>query len=103
MCKLALFPSISELYVCIGSIRSDQSPSQCSTLANLIPGNVFLPNASMYETSLASYWSQQEQALQPSCIIRTGDLHAIAAAVEFLGKENHQKPGSCLFAVRSGG
>jgi hypothetical protein len=57
----------------------------------------------MYDISLASYWSQQEQALQPSCIVRTGDLNAIAAAVEFLGKENHQKPGSCPFAVRSGG
>lgn len=62
-----------------------------------------MPNASMYETSLASYWSQQEQALQPSCILHTGDLNAIAAAVKFLGKQNHRRPGSCPFAVRSGG
>jgi len=89
---------------CAFSYRgSNQYPSQCSNLANLIPGDVFLPNASMYETSLTSYWSQQEQALQPSCIVRTGDLNGIAAAVKFLGEENHQNPGSCPFAVRSGG
>jgi len=84
-------------------MQSNQSLSQCSTLSNLIAGKVFLPNASTYEVSLESYWSQQEQALQPSCIVHTGDLNAIAAAVEFLGKENFQNAGSCPFAVCSGG
>lgn len=98
-----LTPEYDELQMRFGRIGSDKSTSQCSILANLIPGDVFMPNASMYETSLSSYWSQQEQALQPSCIIRTANLNAIAAAVGFLGKENHQNPGSCPFAVRSGG
>ncbi|KAH8586438.1 hypothetical protein B0O99DRAFT_644446 [Bisporella sp. PMI_857] len=75
----------------------------CAILAKIIPGNVFLSTSSVYGTSLASYWSQQEQALQPACIVRTGNINTIATAVRFLGNENHQNPGSCPFAVRSGG
>jgi hypothetical protein len=72
-------------------------------LATLLPGKVFLPNATAYEASLNSYWSQQEQALYPSCIISTSNSSEIAIGVKYLANENYKNPGSCLFAVRSGG
>ena len=39
--------------------------------------------------------------MQPSCIIRIGDLDTIATAAGFLGKENYQKAGTCPFVKKS--
>ena len=65
------------------------------------PGNV------TYETSLLSYWSQQEQEVAPSCIVRPKDSQDVATALRVLSVTVPTGDPSgkrrCQFAIRGGG
>ena len=58
---------------------------------------VSLPGSGPYTTSLASYWSKQEQELQPLCIIQPHSVLELAKAISLLTKSNTR------FAIRGGG
>lgn len=55
------------------------------------------PNSSAYDASRSSYWSQQEQLVEPTCIFLPTTAEDVSAAISIL------VPNSCQFAVRSGG
>ena len=65
------------------------------------PGNV------TYETSLLSYWSQQEQEVAPSCIVRPQDSQDVATALRVLSvtipTADPLGKRRCQFAIRGGG
>lgn len=74
---------------------------QCAALATLLgQQKVVLPNSPVYSTSLSSYFSQQECAVQPACIVLPETASDVSAAVLFLRESNE---GRTQFAIRSGG
>ncbi|EED23461.1 oxidoreductase, FAD-binding, putative [Talaromyces stipitatus ATCC 10500] len=79
----------------------DQSV-QCVALRALLgQQKVLLPDNTAYTTSLSSYFSQQEAAVQPACIVLPQTSLDVSEAVISLQKpENGQR---CPFAIRSGG
>ena len=65
---------------------------------------MFTPKGDEYKTSVASYWSQQEQLVQPACIViaqRTVDVAIAVGVLDIASKLLHDN--GCEFAVRSGG
>lgn len=74
-----------------------QSPLQCGQLGSALSSQVFYPNSSVYEASLSSYWSQAQQFIEPSCIFQPRSTEDVSIAIRLL------VPGTCQFAVRSGG
>ncbi|GAB1737424.1 hypothetical protein NU219Hw_g1569t1 [Hortaea werneckii] len=77
----------------------------CSALSKVLENKVVFPDSSPYEESIASYWSAQEEAVSPSCVVLPESAEDIAVAVDTLGHSrghvgNHD---GCQFAVRSGG
>lgn len=79
----------------------DQSV-QCVALTALLgQQKVVLPDNPAYTSALNSYFSQQEAAIQPACILLPQTTSDVSAAVVALQKsEDGQRS---LFAVRSGG
>lgn len=76
----------------------DQS-IQCVALTALLgQQKVALPDNPAYTSALSSYFSQQEAAVQPACILLPQTTSDVSAAVVAL-----QKSEDGLFAVRSGG
>lgn len=77
---------------------------QCAALQLAHPDKVSYPNTPVYNASLASYWSQQEVEVQPSCIVSPENTKDVAIAVALLtaGGEILEQ-AECEFAVRSGG
>ncbi|KAF2093744.1 FAD binding domain-containing protein [Rhizodiscina lignyota] len=71
--------------------------SKCSALSVALPSEVFGANVAGYNASLASYWTTQEQALHPACIVVPSSSSDISRAVKIL---SHVR---CEFAVKSGG
>ncbi|KAL4770173.1 hypothetical protein BDW60DRAFT_90696 [Aspergillus nidulans var. acristatus] len=74
------------------------SSSPCTELASLLPGKVFFPNSSTYNSSGSSYFARQEQEIHPACIITPSSAEDVATAVQHLA----DLPNS-TFAIRSGG
>ncbi|KAL4738242.1 hypothetical protein BDV11DRAFT_206088 [Aspergillus similis] len=72
--------------------------SPCTELASLLPGKVFFPNSSTYNSSESSYFARQEQEIHPACIVTPSSAEDVATAVEHLSS----LPNS-TFAIRSGG
>ena len=70
-------------------------------LASSLPGKVFYKNATEYSESIGSYYSQQEQSLYPSCIIKPANAQDVSHIVKVLS-EAWIRYGQ-QFAVRSGG
>lgn len=67
---------------------------------------MLFPQTTAYNASLLSYWSQQEQRLTPSCILRPQTAQDVSKAVHVLSK--YQAAGSgaiagCQFAIRGAG
>lgn len=72
-------------------------PPQCSSLAAALSSKVVYPQDAAYNESVSSYWAQQGQLMSPSCIVRPTAAEDVSSALNIL------VPGSCKFAVRSGG
>jgi len=76
-------------------------------LSYFLPGKVFsktlIPLPVKYLNSQLSYWSAQEQALKPSCIVIPESDQDVQTAVAVLHVGNLAGVASCKFAVRSGG
>lgn len=80
-----------------GACPAPPPPSQCEKIADILPGKVNYPNSSAYKTSLASYFSTQEESIQPACIVSPSNTNDVAVVVKALAA------GRGDFAIRSGG
>ncbi|KAK7966467.1 uncharacterized protein PG986_000744 [Apiospora aurea] len=73
------------------------SVSCCQSLAASLGSKVLYPDSTAYSSSLASYWSAQEQTTYPACILRASSAQDVSTALKVL------VPRACKFAVRGGG
>lgn len=69
---------------------------------------VLHPDITAYADSRASYWSQQEASLAPTCIVRPRHTHDVSTAVWILSTVSRfgsllRAGGQCRFAIRGGG
>ncbi|KAK5632829.1 hypothetical protein RRF57_008543 [Xylaria bambusicola] len=79
---------------------------QCLAVHSALRGRVSFPNSTVYQASLESYFSAQENSVQPQCIISPQTTQDVAMAVQILTAKNHMAnlpSSSCSFAIRSGG
>ncbi|KAL8755064.1 MAG: hypothetical protein Q9184_004908 [Pyrenodesmia sp. 2 TL-2023] len=96
--------SLIEAIVCALILRTAIDPDsiQCNALLAAIPGKVSYPSSTAYTSSSRSYWSSQEEALAPSCIVTPTHAKDVASIVQTLNLLN--KGGlKCRFAIRGGG
>ncbi|KAK8925543.1 Bifunctional solanapyrone synthase [Metarhizium anisopliae] len=86
---------------------------QCLALSKVLGNKVSFPGSAAYTASLGSYFSQQEAAVRPHCIVSPQSARDVSKAVIVLttvATNNHDgddlirppTPG-CQFALRSGG
>lgn len=65
-------------------------------LASLMPAlNIAWPNDTAYATTQASFWSEQESLLQPSCIVTPESSHDVAAIVAAFTHADHESAADC--------
>ncbi|MCJ1472283.1 hypothetical protein MMC13_000930 [Lambiella insularis] len=71
--------------------------SCCSALVVVLGSKVLSPGSQGYNASLASYYSAQEAAVHPFCIVTPISTTDVSRAITTLTRSN------CTFAIRSGG
>lgn len=59
------------------------------------------PDSQVYNASLASYYSVQQEVIRPACILSPQTTQDVSEAVKILAKQTTN--GLCEFAIRSGG
>ncbi|KAI0124989.1 hypothetical protein BJ170DRAFT_696539 [Xylariales sp. AK1849] len=69
----------------------------CSALVAVLASKISFPGSQQYNESLTSYYSAQEAALFPSCIVSPISAADVSKSVATLTRSN------CSFAIRSGG
>ncbi|KAI1363924.1 hypothetical protein F5Y08DRAFT_353982 [Xylaria arbuscula] len=81
--------------------------SCCIALLSTLGAKVAFPDSIPYHDSLASYFSAQEMAVQPQCIVMPETVEDVSTAVKTLvsgtGAANASTSDVCQFAIRSGG
>lgn len=80
--------------------RHNSTQNCCQLVDSKIPGRVSYPGSTTYNSSIASYYADQERELSPSCIYRpttTSDVQRFVQLVTGGNCTNNQ------FAVRGGG
>ncbi|KAK8113136.1 oxidoreductase- FAD-binding [Apiospora sp. TS-2023a] len=83
----------------------------CSLLSLTLPDKLFWPGNPAYATSLSSYYSAQEAAVQPACIVLPQTAQDVSVAVRILtgqasgngSRDSASALQRCPFATRSGG
>ncbi|KAK3673913.1 hypothetical protein LTR78_006115 [Recurvomyces mirabilis] len=80
-----------------------QKLSCCSGLSFVFGNKISYPNSTVYDTSVASYWSLQEAQVEPNCVFKPTTTTDVQLAVFLLHIGGKLFPGQCEFAVRSGG
>ncbi|KAL6233355.1 hypothetical protein BDW75DRAFT_191822 [Aspergillus navahoensis] len=79
----------------------------CLALSSMLGPRVSFPNTDPYITSVQSYFSQQNAALRPLCVVSPADANdvstAIASIVQTSSRLSTVDKSQCHFAVRSGG
>ncbi|KAI9659179.1 MAG: hypothetical protein M1831_003761 [Alyxoria varia] len=84
----------------VRSLTSDQSDA-CEKLAAQLGEKVSSIGQAGYNTSLESYWSNQEEKLQPACIVAPTSDEDVAQVIKIIAP--HGRVGDIQFAVRGGG
>ncbi|KAJ6630385.1 hypothetical protein B0H10DRAFT_984870 [Mycena sp. CBHHK59/15] len=69
----------------------------CTVLNTTLPGKVFFPDSEDYQSQEASYYSQEQSELKPTCRVSPASAVDVSAIVTLATKYD------CEFAVRSGG
>lgn len=79
--------------------------SYCKLIEREILNSISYPQSSIYNASLASYYSGQESDLEPSCIFSPVDTAQVSKFIKLVtGKDHHPQASQPLrFAIRSGG
>ncbi|TGJ82176.1 hypothetical protein E0Z10_g6569 [Xylaria hypoxylon] len=73
----------------------------CAALSTgLGGGKVSLAGSTAYNVSVASYFSQQQQAVQPACVVSPQTTQDVSTAIRILTSHTD---GQCKFSIRSGG
>ncbi|KAK4546444.1 hypothetical protein LTR36_002121 [Oleoguttula mirabilis] len=80
-----------------------QGKTCCAALSLVLSGKVSYPDSTVYNQSLLSYWSVQEETVDPTCVVSVSSSKDVALAVFILNLGGKVFPGECDFAVRSGG
>jgi FAD/FMN-containing dehydrogenase len=82
---------------------TEASPSynDCVGLAHLLPSKVFFPGNATYISQEASYFTDNESELTPTCIIQPDDAQDIATIINYLRTSKYANQTQA--AVRSGG
>ncbi|KAF2734667.1 FAD binding domain-containing protein [Polyplosphaeria fusca] len=90
--SICLLPAV--LLLIHAAIASDPSP--CDPLSALYPDQLFLPNTTLYTSSISSYaWMSGH--LQPACIIQPQSTSQLSFIIKILADFN------TTFAIRGGG
>lgn len=86
---------------------TDYLSLQCLALSQVLSNETFFPDSPAYISSLASYFSLQEAALQPLCIVSPQTANDVSIAIRTLTATSSGLTGydqqACRFAIRSGG
>lgn len=77
--------------------------AECQALEYFLPGKVAYPNEAVYNASLASYFSTQEQSISPGCVISPTSSADVAKIVIGMAGAHAQNPSLGQFAIRGGG
>ncbi|KAJ5653619.1 FAD-binding domain-containing protein [Penicillium lividum] len=72
----------------------------CDSLNTNLPGIVYFPGSSGYTDSLASYFSKEEQELEPSCVIQPTSSIEVSTVIKTM---RMYLDHGVQFAVRGGG
>ncbi|KAL3431352.1 hypothetical protein BDV09DRAFT_198803 [Aspergillus tetrazonus] len=73
----------------------------CDNLASILNNRVFASSSAEYKESVSSYFSFQEQNLQPACVVQPTTAQELSAAIVLLARDHHDHGQQ--FAIRSGG
>jgi len=92
---------VSGLLCCI-SVVNCLSTNCCQKLASELHAKVSFPNSTIYENSVSSYWSVQEESIRPNCIVSPTNTDDVSTAVKILTASVIDQD-ICKFAIRSGG
>jgi FAD/FMN-containing dehydrogenase len=70
---------------------------QCRKIETELAGKVQYPGDLLYNSSLSTYWSAQEQSIDPFCVVLPTSPRDVSTVVKVL------VAASCKFAVKGGG
>ncbi|POS71935.1 oxidoreductase [Diaporthe helianthi] len=85
-------------------VASNSVGGVCCLVLSAILGQqkVLTPGTTAYASALGSYFSVQQESMQPTCIVTPQNAQDVSAAVKEL-VQLHDQGQSFLFAIRSGG
>jgi len=75
----------------------------CRLVESSIPGRISYPDSTVYNESLASYYSGQESELHPGCIFKPASAAEVSQFVKLISRTHGPLCTSSQFAIRSGG
>ncbi|KAF5689524.1 6-hydroxy-D-nicotine oxidase [Fusarium circinatum] len=70
----------------------------CHQLKGSLGDKINFPDTKSYNATLSSYWSKQESALQPNCVLQPTTAHDVAAALKIISKQK-----DCKFSIKGHG
>ncbi|KAF5618076.1 6-hydroxy-D-nicotine oxidase [Fusarium tjaetaba] len=70
----------------------------CHQLKESLGDKISFPDNNSYNATLTSYWSKQESALRPNCILQPTTAHDVAAALKIISKHK-----DCKFSIKGHG
>ncbi|KAL8752200.1 MAG: hypothetical protein Q9184_005812, partial [Pyrenodesmia sp. 2 TL-2023] len=95
-------PSLSDI---VTNAKLRPGGTCCAALSYVLGAKVVYPASVSYLGTAASYWSSQEQAVTPNCVVKPTTTKDVSVAVFVLSSLSvrTQFSDECKFAVKSGG
>ncbi|TVY19962.1 Bifunctional solanapyrone synthase [Lachnellula arida] len=75
----------------------------CLAISSALPGKVFFQENTAYVSSLGSYYSAQEEEINPACVVIPTCTADVSTALVILNDIHSSNSSSGGFAIRSGG
>ncbi|TVY88441.1 Bifunctional solanapyrone synthase [Lachnellula willkommii] len=75
----------------------------CLAISSALPGKVFFQDNTAYVSSLGSYYSAQEEEINPACVVIPTCTAEVSTALVILNDIHTSNSSSGGFAIRSGG
>ncbi|RKL51029.1 hypothetical protein BFJ72_g482 [Fusarium proliferatum] len=70
----------------------------CYQLRESLGDKISFPDTKSYNATLSSYWSKQESALHPRCVLQPTNAHDVAATLSIINKHK-----DCKFSIKGHG
>ncbi|KAF5565879.1 6-hydroxy-D-nicotine oxidase [Fusarium napiforme] len=70
----------------------------CHQLEETLGDKISFPDNESYNATLSSYWSKQESALHPNCILQPNSAHDVATTLKIISAHN-----DCKFSIKGHG